>query len=122
LSDGRSRLLFFWATWCAICKTAVPELLAFEKARGIDVISITDETPAELDPFFKEWKDPFPAHVAIDETRSSFRSYGVSGTPSFVLIDGKGVVQDQHTGYTTKKGLQIDGWTWAPSSAEAASD
>jgi len=120
LADGRSHLLFFWATWCAICKTAVPELLAFEKARGVDVISITDETPAELDPFFKQWTDPFPAHVAIDETRNSFRSYGVSGTPSFVLIDGKGVVQDQHTGYTTKKGLEIDGWRWTPPATQPA--
>jgi thiol-disulfide isomerase/thioredoxin len=120
LADGRSRLLFFWATWCGICKTAVPELLAFEKARGVDVITITDETPAELDPFFKEWTDPFPAHVAIDETRNSFRSYGVSGTPSFVLIDGKGVVQDQHTGYTTKKGIEIGGWSWTPPTTQPA--
>ena len=120
LADGRSRLLFFWATWCAICKTAVPELLAFEQARGVDVISITDETPTELDPFFQQWTNPFPAHVAIDETRNSFRSYGVSGTPSFVLIDGKGVVQDQHTGYTTKKGLEIDGWTWTPPATQPA--
>ena len=122
LADGRSRLLFFWATWCAICKTAVPELLAFEKDRGVEVVSITDETPAELDPFFKQWTDPFPAHVAIDETRGSFRSYGVSGTPSFVLIDGKGVVQDQHTGYSTKKGLQIDGWSWTPPPTQPASN
>jgi thiol-disulfide isomerase/thioredoxin len=114
LADGRSRLLFFWATWCGICKTAVPELLAFEKARGTEVIAVTDETAAELDPFFAEWKEGFPALVALDENRSAFRSYGVSGTPSFVLIDGAGLVQEQATGYTKKKGLQIDGWKWEP--------
>ena len=55
---------------------------------------------------------------ATDETRGSFRSYGVSGTPSFVLVDGKGVVQAHTTGYSNKKGLQIDGWKWdAPSVA-----
>jgi thiol-disulfide isomerase/thioredoxin len=114
LADGRSRLLFFWATWCGICKTAVPELLAFEKARNTEVIAVTDETAEELDPFFAERKEAFPALVARDENRSAFRSYGVSGTPSFVLIDGAGLVQEQATGYTKKKGLQIDGWKWEP--------
>jgi thiol-disulfide isomerase/thioredoxin len=112
LADGRPHLLFFWATWCGICKTAVPELLAFERERGTDVIAVTDETAAELDPFFAAWTTPFPARVAMDENRAAFRSYGVSGTPSFVLVDGAGVVQEQATGYLKKKGLQIDGWKW----------
>lgn len=112
LADGRSRLLFFWATWCSICKTAVPELLAFAQARDAEVIAVTDETADELDPFFAQWKDPFPALVARDENRSAFRTYGVSGTPSFVLIDGRGLVQEHATGYAQKKGLQFDGWKW----------
>jgi thiol-disulfide isomerase/thioredoxin len=119
LADGRSRLLFFWATWCGICKAAVPELLAFEAARGTEVVAVTDETATELDPFFAEWKAPFPAIVTSDESRASFRSYGVSGTPTFVLIDGDGVVQMHATGYMKKKGLQIDGWTWTPPAANA---
>jgi thiol-disulfide isomerase/thioredoxin len=112
LADGRPHLLFFWATWCAICKKAVPELLAFERERQVQVVAITDETATELDPFFTTWKEEFPSVVASDETRAAFRSYGVSGTPSFVLVDGKGIVQHVATGYTKKKGLGIDGWHW----------
>jgi thiol-disulfide isomerase/thioredoxin len=112
LADGRPHLLFFWATWCGICKTAVPELLAFEAARHTQVVAITDETATELDPFFAEWKGAFPALVVSDETRGAFRSYGVGGTPSFVLVGGDGVVQAHATGYAKKKGLQIDGWAW----------
>jgi thiol-disulfide isomerase/thioredoxin len=114
LADGRPHLLFFWATWCGICKSAIPELLAFEAAKGTQVVAITDETADELDPFFREWKDPFPTLVATDETRGAFRSYGVNGTPMFVLVDGDGIVQAQTTGYTKKKGLHIDGWQWEP--------
>jgi hypothetical protein len=60
LADGRSRLLFFWATWCTICKEAVPEMLAFGAARDTEIVAITGRRPPELDPFFAEWKAPSP--------------------------------------------------------------
>ncbi len=112
LADGRRRLLFFWATWCSICKTAVPEVMAFGRARQTEVVAITDETATELDPFFAAWRDDFPAVVASDEHRSAFRTYGVGGTPSFVLVGADGTVEAQATGYAKSKGLQIDGWSW----------
>jgi thioredoxin-related protein len=37
----------------------------------------------------------------------------VSGTPTFVLIDGEGHIASQSTGYTPDKGLAIEGWSWA---------
>lgn len=112
LADGRRRLLFFWATWCSICKTAVPEVIAFGRAQETEVVAITDETATELDPFFAAWKGDFPALVASDEHRAAFRSYGVGGTPSFVLVGGDGTVEARATGYAKSKGLQIDGWSW----------
>jgi thioredoxin-related protein len=44
--------------------------------------------------------------------RRAFLAYGLSGTPTFVLVDGQGIVQSYATGYTPQKGLGIDGWTW----------
>ena len=44
--------------------------------------------------------------------RAAFRGYGVSGTPTFVLIDGNGIVREHATGYAKKKGLAIEGWKW----------
>jgi hypothetical protein len=58
-------------------------------------------------------KGPFPATVATDVDRRAFLSYGVSGMPTFVLVDGAGVVQSYAVGYNPKKGLAIDGWTWS---------
>src|SRR5262249_41898386 len=45
LADSKPRLLFFWATWCAICKSALPEVLAFSQARDIEIVAISDEEP-----------------------------------------------------------------------------
>ncbi|HVM97775.1 MAG TPA: thioredoxin-like domain-containing protein, partial [Candidatus Acidoferrales bacterium] len=111
LAGNGSHLLFFWATWCAPCKASLPELLAFERERNVQVVAITDESKERLDPFFQQMKD-FPQTVASDEFRKAFVAYGVSGTPTFVLVDDKGAVQAYTTGYDPKKGLGFEGWTW----------
>jgi thiol-disulfide isomerase/thioredoxin len=112
LADGSPHLLFFWATWCAPCKAALPEVLAFEQTQRTPVIAVTDELPEQLDTFFKRFDAPFPAIVAVDEYRRTFLAYGVSGTPTFVLVDGSSKVQSYSTGYSTEKGLGIEGWSW----------
>jgi len=113
LASGTPHLLFFWATWCAICKSAVPEITAFEHERGVPVVAITDEDRGRLDPFFAAHTGPFPPLVATDENRQAFLAYAVSGMPTFVLVDGKGTVQSYATGYSPAKGLPVDGWTWS---------
>jgi len=117
LGGEKGRLLFFWATWCAPCKASLPELLAFEQERGVPVIAITDESAEQLGPFFEKFTSPFPATVAVDELRSAFQAYGVSGTPTFVLVDGDGKVASTSTGYTPEKGLGIEGWSWSKHAA-----
>src|SRR6185503_8573277 len=96
-------LLFFWATWCGPCKAALPEVRALERERNIPVLAITDEPAATLDVFFAAFDQPFPARVAVDELRRSFLAYGVSGTPTFVLVDGEGIVRSYSVGYTPGK-------------------
>jgi thiol-disulfide isomerase/thioredoxin len=112
LASGTPHLLFFWATWCLPCKAALPEVLAFERQRHVPVLAITDEPPEQLANFFKTAGD-FPENVAVDEYRRAFVAYGVSGTPTFVLVEGNGKVRSYSTGYSPSTGLGIDGWKWA---------
>ena len=109
LAAGRPHLLFFWATWCAPCKAALPEVLAFERQTGTPVIAVTDEPAARLEEFLRT-VDAFPATVVSDPRRRSFVEYAVGGTPTFVLVDGSGRVASYATGYRADQGLPLPGW------------
>lgn len=113
LADGKTRMLFFWATWCGPCKASLPELAAFARERDVEVVAITDEEASQLDAFFAKPHPSFAPLVAIDAKRAAFLAYGVSGTPTFVLVDGNGTVRSVSTGYTPAKGLGVEGWTWS---------
>jgi len=112
---GRAHLLFFWATWCRPCKQAVPELMAFAAAKSIPVLAISDEDAETVTAYLEKGQKSFFDLVATDPLRKSFIAYGVSGTPTFVLVDGKGVVRHRQVGYKPEKGLAVPGWNWSGS-------
>lgn len=109
LAARGSYLLFFWATWCAPCKEALPELLAYARDHQLPIVAITDESPAELDAFFARWRDPFPENVASDEERLGFYAYSVSGTPTFVLVGADRKIAGHAVGYRRDRGLVLPG-------------
>ena len=106
-SEDGDTLLFFWATWCTPCKFALPEVMRSAAANNLKVIAITDEKAEDLDAFFEEFEESFPANIAIDKYRQSFQAYGVSGTPTFVVIDRDGVVTYYNTGFDARVGLVL---------------
>ena len=111
LEGAQPRLLFFWATWCGPCKQSVPELLAFGEQQGVEIVAITDEDPEQIDAFLREFGE-FPENVASDPLRVAFQDYGVSATPTFVMLDAQGVVQAYQRGYDAERGLEVEGWKY----------
>jgi thiol-disulfide isomerase/thioredoxin len=110
---GRPHVLFFWATWCGPCKRAVPEVRAFAVSRGLPVVAISDEDEETVRRFLTEYPEPFFEQVAVDPMRDSFRTFGVSGTPTLLVMDAGGTIRHRQVGYSPDKGVTIEGWQWA---------
>jgi thiol-disulfide isomerase/thioredoxin/Flp pilus assembly protein TadD len=106
LSDFRGEVvvLDFWATWCPPCRLTLPRLKDLYES-GIDVnlvsVDVWERIPDEQRPeyvgeFAREegmvWNVWLAPNSAADE-------YEVRGIPTFVVIDGEGVIRYQLVGY-----------------------
>ncbi|HXE61908.1 MAG TPA: TlpA disulfide reductase family protein [Bryobacteraceae bacterium] len=114
---GHPVLLFFWAHWCSDCKQEIPiiqRIQAAFKSRGLQVIAPTqhygyigggeDAAPAVETPYIARVFNQYYSGLGNVETPLSevnFMRYGVSTTPTLVLINAAGKVTLYHPGLMT---------------------
>ncbi len=92
-SNGRIRLVNFWATWCAPCRTEMPSLDRLQAARGggdFEVITVATgrNSPEAIARFFAESGTTLP--TALDPKSALARAMDVPGLPVTVLLDRDG--------------------------------
>jgi len=106
---GHPVLLFLWAHWCPDCKeevNVVRKLMTAYGPRGLVVIAPTQHygyvaqgNPAPPAVETKYISDVFAKYYAglgsveIPLSESNFARFGVSTTPTMVLVDGQGIVR-----------------------------
>ncbi len=108
LSAEKPILVYFWATWCGVCKITSPTVSDLSKS-GVPVISIairSGETPRLLAGMGKKELE-FP--VINDINGQLANIVGVSATPTFMIID-KGELVSFTTGWTSFLGLKTRLW------------
>jgi thiol-disulfide isomerase/thioredoxin len=119
---GKVLLLFFWAHWCADCKADAPIIakLAQELApRGLVAIAPTrlygytaeeeHAAPATETPFvdkvYAHYYSTIPnAGVPLDA--GNFERFGVSTTPTIVIVDRRSIVRLYHPGAMDENALR----------------
>jgi len=98
---GKVVMLEFWTTDCPACRMEMPALQKVHdeyKEQGFVLIGVNDrEDSRTVARFMSKQKFTFP--VALDRTGRVGDLYRVTGRPTLVVIDKKGMVRNVHVGY-----------------------
>ncbi|MEZ5066895.1 MAG: redoxin domain-containing protein [bacterium] len=88
---GDVTLVDFWATWCAPCRKAMPEVAALAREyapRGLRVVGVSIDQDEKAWKKFLE-KNEFEYTMARD-TKDAWEKYFVAVIPAMALIDAEG--------------------------------
>ena len=111
---GKVVLFFFWAHWCPDCKRQEPvlrELYEEYHDQGLVIVGPTqlygyisrgqlatpEEELAYLNGDYKA-QFPIPSWMGVPISTNNFLNFGVSTTPTLVLVDRDGIVQRYNPG------------------------
>ena len=105
-------LLDFWATWCAPCVQALPELEAWHRRygpRGLAVVGVSVDGPrnfARVRPFVASRGLTYP--IVLDRDGRLQQSYQVVAVPTAVLIDTSGAIVQVRVAYRPGEGSKLE--------------
>jgi len=120
-TKGKAVLLFFWAHWCGDCKTQAPvlaRLLDRYGGQGLVIVAPTqrygyvaggrkappDEEKAHIEQVRRTVYGQLP-DMAVPLSQANLDRYGVSTTPTLVLVDREGLVRLYNPGRMTEEAL-----------------
>ncbi len=118
---GKVAVVFFWAHWCPDCKNQSPILASLQKkyeSQGLVVIAPTQrygyvaggreagrDEERQYITGIKKTHYAFLDDRAIALSEANHLRYGVSTTPTLVVIDRAGIVRSYHPGNMTEAEL-----------------
>ncbi|TKB80900.1 MAG: TlpA family protein disulfide reductase [Nitrospira sp.] len=99
---GQPALLMFWAPWCHVCQGELPILAQFylkQKPASLRVLAIGfADTRGHVEDYIKTNPGTFPFPTAYDAGDRVAGDFGVSATPTFVVLNAQGHIQVVHRG------------------------
>ncbi|WBM72209.1 protein disulfide oxidoreductase [Buttiauxella sp. WJP83] len=110
LSEERPLLLYFWASWCGVCRYTTPSIARLvEEQFNVMSIALRSGEPQEVAGWLAQKKITIP--VVNDATGELSRNWQIGVTPTLVVLY-KGEVVSSTTGWTSYWGMKLRLW-WA---------
>ncbi|TNV13116.1 protein disulfide oxidoreductase [Buttiauxella sp. B2] len=110
LSEERPLLLYFWASWCAVCRYTTPSVAQLvSEGENVMTIALRSGDPQEVSRWLVRKKVQLP--VVNDASGELSRNWQIGVTPTLVVFY-KGEVVSSTTGWTSYWGMKLRLW-WA---------
>lgn len=95
LRDGKKAIVFFWATWCPHCRSALNKLKGLEQEIEGQNIQLVLVDVGENEQVVKSYLDRnnIDADVFLDEQTKVSELYGVIGIPTFYFVGEDGITR-----------------------------
>lgn len=105
---GRPLLIYFWATWCPVCRLEQAAIDALMRNHQALTIAMQSGSEAEL----RAWlaKEGLNWPLLADSDASQARRWGVKGVPTFFILSPKGEILFVSRGLTSPWGLKFRLW------------
>jgi thiol-disulfide isomerase/thioredoxin len=105
---GQPVLVYFWATWCGVCKATQSNVDALARERPVLSIASQSGSAAEVNAYVRE--HGIVPKVAVDPHGALAKRFGVRAFPTTFVIGRDGEIRHVEVGYTTELGLRLRMW------------
>jgi len=103
-------MVYFWASWCGICKAMQSTVMAVASDTPIITVAMQSGDSVTVREYMS--RQQFEVPTLIDQEGRLATMYGVRGVPAAFIVDRDGSIRSATTGYTSELGLRLRLW-WA---------
>lgn len=103
LSAEKGKVVFidFWASWCPPCRAAIPAVAELRETYDKDEVAVfginVEQNVDKVRRFVKKKGAHYPVALADQKT---IYAYQVQGIPAFYIVDQKGEIVQNYSGYS----------------------
>ena len=102
---GKPVLVYFWATWCPICKFHKQTIEDLSQDHTVITVASWSD---DLDQIQNYFTDPRLLAMTLHDPDGELAvRYGVGAVPSFFILDSAGNIRFVERGFTSSMGLRL---------------
>jgi len=106
---GKTVVLDFWGSWCGPCVASMPDMIKLHKKyaeQGVVFVGIAKDREQDWTTFLEKHKLEWPQY--LDAGNRVLRQFAITGYPTYIVLDGEGMVRLRKMGYGRDTDGQIE--------------
>lgn len=108
--SNKPTLVYFWGTWCPICKTTSSSISTLAEEGDYQIISVALSSGSDKDIQAYQKEHGYNFKTINDDNGEISKEWGVTVTPSFFYVDKEGEITAISTGIASLWGMRFRLW------------